>query len=123
MLASFVIVVREGLEIALVLAIILGFLEKSGAGHMKSAVWRGVGLTALACVVLTLMIVAAVDRLDEATIALAEGITLILAGFVLSWMVVWMHEHAKDLAGQMRTALADRVHDARALTLFGGRGP
>ncbi|MFZ9698084.1 MAG: FTR1 family protein, partial [Ilumatobacteraceae bacterium] len=49
--ASFLITLREGLEVALVLAILIAYLVKSGRREEMPTVWKGAGLAVVLCVV------------------------------------------------------------------------
>ena len=49
--ASFLITLREGLEVSLVLAILISYLVKSGRSSDVGAVWRGSGAAALMCLI------------------------------------------------------------------------
>lgn len=48
MLQSFVIMLREGVEAALVIGIVLVALERTGRNDLKRPVWVGLGLAVLA---------------------------------------------------------------------------
>ena len=54
MLASFLLSLREGLEAALIIGIVLGVLVKLKRTEMNGVVWRGVGLAALLSLVVAL---------------------------------------------------------------------
>jgi high-affinity iron transporter len=47
--ASFLITLREGLEVSLVLAILVSYLVKSGRTSEVGAVWKGSGAAVLLC--------------------------------------------------------------------------
>ena len=49
--ASFLITLREGLEVSLVLAIIISYLVKCGRTSDIPAEWRGSAIAAVVCVV------------------------------------------------------------------------
>lgn len=117
MSAALVIVLREGLEVALVLSIILGYLERTGRAHLRPAVWRGAGLTAVAALALGLLIMAATSGLSDRTMALLEGITMLFACAVLTWMIVWMRSHARSM-GQVLRERVDVITTGAAMTVF-----
>ena len=94
MLSSFVLALREGLEAALIIGIVLGILRKIGRQNLNPTVWIGV-VTALLVSLLTAMgldwIGAEFEGSGE---QLFEGITMLLAAGVLTWMVFWMQKQS-----------------------------
>ena len=92
MLSAFLIALREGVEAALVVGIILVYLSRTGREHFARFVWSGV-LTAGA---LSLAIAIALERyrIDQDGF---EGLLLLLAaGFVIT-MIIWMNRVARHL--------------------------
>lgn len=49
MLIAFLIMLREGIEAALIVGIVAGFLKQSGHSRLMPKVWLGVALAALMC--------------------------------------------------------------------------
>ncbi len=114
--ASFLITLREGLEIFLVLAILLAYLDKTGRGSEAGVVWRGAGLAALVCIAVGVVINAAVGGLNGTVEPAVEGIIAITAASVLTWMIFWMRSHSRDLGAHLREQL-DNATSHRALML------
>ena len=52
MLVAFLIMLREGIEAALIVGIIAGYLKKTGRQDALPAVWFGVGLALVICTAL-----------------------------------------------------------------------
>ena len=102
MLFSFLIILREGFEIALVLAIVLGYLRRTGNREHFRAVWTG----AVAAGVLSLGAAAALEltatELSGATQESFEGFTMLFAVGVLTWMVFWMRRQAASIGHALR---------------------
>lgn len=116
MLASALITLREGLEAALIVGIILSVLRRLGQRERAKAVWAGVGAAAgvsvAAGVGLTLLGTAFEGRGEQ----LFEGITMLLAAGVLTWMIFWMQR-------QGRAVQAALERDVREVVAAGaGRG-
>ena len=112
--ASFLITLREGLEIALVLAILAGYLVKSGRPHDLPAVWKG-ALAALGiCLVFGVAIHLAVGGLHGKVEQATEGFIAVAAAGVLTWMIFWMRENARNLGAELR-AQVDQATGAKAL--------
>ena len=100
--ASFLITLREGLEVSLVLAILISYLVKTGRADETGAVWKGTGLAALLCVVMGIIIYAAVGGLHGTAEQLVEGFIAVAAAIVLTWMIFWMRTNARTLGSELR---------------------
>lgn len=101
-MGAFVITLREGFEAALVIGLILAFLHKTGYGDRARAVWAGV----IAAVSLSI-IGGAVLFLSGATLEgnskyLFEGLAMLLAASVVTWMVFWMRRQAATIGSDLR---------------------
>lgn len=107
MFGSFVIMLREGVEVALVVAILLLTLKRTGLDALGRAVWWGVGLAALASVAAAV----ALTRLPLNEEAYEGALYWTAAAFVVS-MMVWMHSRARrmraEAEAQVRRAAAGR---------------
>lgn len=100
--ASFLITLREGLEVSLVLAILISYLVKTGRADETGAVWKGTGLAALLCVVVGIIINAAVGGLHGTANQIVEGCIAVAAAVVLTWMIFWMRTNARTLGSELR---------------------
>ncbi len=92
LISSFLIALREGLEAALVVGIVLVYLNRTGRSALVRFVWAGVGLAA------ALSAVAAI-ALDHWQISEDgfEGLMLLLAAVFVVSMIVWMNRVARTL--------------------------
>lgn len=112
--ASFLITLREGLEISLVLAILIAYLVKSGRAAETAAVWRGSALAAGICIVGGVAFHVFVGEFEGKAEQFIEGTIAILAASVLTWMVFWMRKNARGLGAELR-AQVDRADTQTAL--------
>jgi high-affinity iron transporter len=111
MLANYLIGLREGLEAALVVSILIAYLVKSERRELIRFVWFGVA----AAVSLSLAVGAALtfgtrgmpDEVEEAF----AGLMSILAVALVTWMIFWMARRARFLKGELQSQL-DRAADA-----------
>jgi high-affinity iron transporter len=109
-LGNFLIGLREGLEAALVVGILVAYLVKTGNRRRLPAVWLGVGIALVLSIT-----VGAVLQYGSASLtgkqqeAFAGWVSLGAVVFV-TWMVFWMRRTARsissDLRGRLDTALA-----------------
>jgi len=101
MLASILLSLREGLEAALIIGIVLGVLVKLKRTDLNAVVWRGVGLAALlsllAAIALNLLGMEFEGKGEE----IFEGIAMLLAAGVLTWMILWMKNHGGTLKSEI----------------------
>src|SRR3954454_3913273 len=116
-MGSFVIVLREGFEAALLVGLILGVLNKTGQRQHARAVWVGLA-AALACsVVIGAILFAAVGELEGQAEKLYEGTAMLLAAAVVTWMVFWMRKQARTLGGHLRSQVSSAVVAGGGLAL------
>jgi len=97
MLAAGLITFREGLEAALIIGIVLGYLRKIGRLDRQTYVWGGVvaAIIASAAVAFGLQLVGA--ELEGTAEVIFEGTMMFLAVCVLTWMIFWMHSQARHI--------------------------
>ena len=100
-LASLTIALREGLEVALLIAALLAFLRKSGQAHLTRLVHLG-WLLAIPAGLLTFVAVGAL--VSGAQRELAEGIMTLVAAAILITMTHWIigAKEAKHWLGFLR---------------------
>ena len=92
LLSAFIIALREGVEAALVVGIILVYLSRTGRAHLSRFVWGGVALATA----LSLAVAVALDRLRISADGF-EGVLLLVAAFFVVTMIVWMNRVARHL--------------------------
>jgi len=115
MLPSFLLALREGLEAALIIGIVLGALRKMGRADMAPAVWRGAASAAVVSLVAAVTFTAFGLSLEGAAEQIFEGVAMLLAAGVLTWMIFWMHKQARHIKDNLE-------RDVRRATLSSGRG-
>jgi high-affinity iron transporter len=106
--AGYVTGLREGVEAALIVSIILAYLAKTGNRQHFAKIWIGtIGAIALS-LVLGVVIFFTVGELEEPYEQLFEAGAMILAASVLTWMLFWMRRQARNVRGELQAAV-DRV--------------
>lgn len=105
MLSSYILALREGLEAALIIGIVMSVLRKMDLQRLNSAVWIGV-LSAIMISVLAALglnwIGAEFEGKGE---QLFEGITMFLAAGILTWMVFWMRNQSIVLKQKIESSV------------------
>lgn len=92
MLSALLIALREGVEAALVVGIVLVYLGRTGRQHLTRFVWFGLG----AAVVSSLAGAALLDRWKISEDGF-EGLLMLLAGLLVVTMILWMNRVARSL--------------------------
>ena len=104
--ASLLITLREGLEMALIVAILLAYLRKIDRLHEARQVWIGVAAAVATCVAAAVVFSIFVDSFEESSAEpWVEGILSLTAGVVLTWMIFWMRGHARGIAGELHSKI------------------
>jgi high-affinity iron transporter len=119
-LPTFVIGLREGLEAALIVGIVAAFLAKQGRRDALRQVWFGVTTAVLIClgIGITLQLISR-DLPQRQQEGLETVIGTIAVGFV-TYMIVWMHQHARGMKGELESAAKSALASgsARALVIM-----
>jgi len=102
MLPSFVIGLREGVEAALIVGIIAGFLRQEGRRDALRPMWAGVGAAIVICAAVGVLLEVLDEELPQRRQEGLETVVGIAAIGIVSFMVVWMRRHARGLSGQLR---------------------
>lgn len=108
MFPSFLLALREGIEAALIIGIVFGTLRKTKMRELNSLVWSGTitGIIASLIAAWSLNILGA--SFEGTAEEIFEGLAMILAAGVLTWMIFWMNRQARS----MRTDLEENVQQA-----------
>src|SRR5689334_16741193 len=119
MLPTFVIGLREGLEAALIVGIVAAFLRRNGRSRdmwkMGLGVAIGVGLCTIAAIALRI----AERRLPQKQQEGLETIIGLIAVVFVSWMIIWMRNHAHELKGDIEAHAAAALRSGSAGALIG----
>jgi high-affinity iron transporter len=116
MLSSFLLSLREGLEAALVIGIVLGALRQLGRADCARIAWAGVASAAALSVVVALLLRWLGWSLKGPAEPIFEGVLISIAAALLTWMIFWMERQSRRL----RTSLTAGVQEAVCST--GRRG-
>ena len=105
MLPTYLLSLREGLEAALIIGIVLGALAKIRRTDLSPAVWLGT-LSAIGVSVLTAILLTTFGMsLEEEAEQIFEGITMLIAAGILTWMIFWMSKQARFLKSELEAGV------------------
>ncbi|HXX45492.1 MAG TPA: Fe-S-containing protein [Candidatus Acidoferrales bacterium] len=114
MISALLVALREGVEAALVVGIVLVYLNRSGRRALKSYVWAGVAAAAAASVVAAVLLQRLAINEDG-----FEGVLMLVASALVITMIIWMNRVARSL----RKHIEERVETyAQKTTLAAGLG-
>ena len=109
LLGNFLIGLREGLEAALVVSILIAYLVKSGNRRALLPVWTGIGVAVALSFGFGIALSAASSEMQFKTQELFGGALSIIAVGLVTWMVFWMRKTARfmkaELEGKLEGAL------------------
>ncbi len=102
MAAAFLITLREGLEAALIVSIVLTYLRQIGRQDAFRQVWLGLGAAVgVGTVVGTLAYLLIGGLEGSLRLLVFAGISL-AAVVVLTWMIVWIRKQARSLSRHLQ---------------------
>jgi len=101
MFESLIVTLREGVEAALMVGIIVAFLRKEGSERYLGAVWAGIVTATAASLAGAYLLRGAV--LNEEVF---EGLLYVVSAILVATMLLWMWRHSQALSGEMKGSLA-----------------
>jgi high-affinity iron transporter len=99
--SAFLLSIREGLEVVLIISIVLGALRRLGRQDLARFIWMGVGAALLISLGVAASLSAAGIAFEGLGEQIFEGLTLLLAAAVLTTMLFWMRSHAGELSARL----------------------
>ncbi len=97
MLAGFLLALREGVEAALIVGIVLGVLKKMNRMDRAPRVWLGVVSATVISLIVAIMLNVIGAEFEGPGEVVFEGITMLFATSVLTWMIFWMQKQGRQV--------------------------
>ncbi len=121
-MAAFLVMLREGVEAALIVGILLAYVNRVGRRREWQWVWAGTISASVLSVIAGIVIFSTIGALDDRAEEIAEGIVAWVAAGLLTWMIFWMGSQARHIRGRLEgevdTAIASGGGGALAAIAF-----
>jgi len=102
--AGFLITMRESIEAALIIGILLTYLSKVGHKELRKDIWLGTIAAILTSIGAAMLFYFVLEGFEQ-YVEIIEGFAMIIAAIILTWVIIWMMRTGKDIKGK----LEDRI--------------
>lgn len=109
MLTALLIMLREGFEAALVVAIVYAYIRRIDRPELAVPMWQGVAAAAALSVGVGIVVHLTVDSLEGNARLLAFAAVSMLAVVVLTWMIFWMRRQAHRIKGELQGSVDEAI--------------
>ena len=96
---------REGVEAALIVSIILAYLAKTGNQRHFGKIWLGAGLAVAASIAVGVVLFVTIGGFEEPAEQIFEGFAMLIAAAVVTWMLFWMRRTSANIKGTLHAGV------------------
>jgi high-affinity iron transporter len=100
--AAFVIALREGIEAALIVSIVLAYLKQLGRTDRSHLVWWGTGIAVALSAIVGTIIFSVGAEFEGTAEEVFEGLVTLTAVGVLTWMIFWMRRQGARIKSELQ---------------------
>ncbi|HEX2222376.1 MAG TPA: iron uptake transporter permease EfeU [Candidatus Limnocylindria bacterium] len=93
---------REGVEAALIVSIILAYLVKTGNARHFGKIWLGSGAAIAVSIGVGVLLFVTIGGMEEPGEQIFEGLAMLLAAAVVTWMLFWMRRQAASVRNELQ---------------------
>lgn len=108
---------REGVEAALIVSIILAYLARTGNQRHVGRIWLGAGLAVGLSIAIGAVLFATIGGFEEPAEQIFEGIAMLVAAGVVTWMLFWMRRTAGNIRGELEASVDRALVDGGSFGL------
>lgn len=119
MASALLITLREGLEAALIIGIVLAYLATTGNRKRFKDVWWGTALAVAVSLIAGIAVYFSAGRLEGRAEEIFEGSAMLVAAVILTWMIFWMRKQAVNIKDQLQSQIQSALGSGSALGLIG----
>lgn len=109
MLPSLLLSLREGLEAALIIGIVISVLNRFNRDDLKPVVWQGTAAAVVLSLLLGLGLQALGMRFEGRAEEIFEGLATLFAAGVLTWMIYWMQSQGRNIKGKIEAETSQAI--------------
>lgn len=117
-LATFLIMLREGLEASLIISIIASYLNRTGNQQWMKYVWLGIAMAVLLCVSIGVALFVTLGEMPQRSQELFEGTVALIAVVVLTYMIFWMRKASRSLKTVLSTNIDNALNNSKGQGLM-----
>ena len=108
---------REGLEASLIVGIVLGYLAKTENRRYFRLIWLGTAAAVAVSVAAGAALFFTIGELEGRGEQIFEGVAMLSAVAVLTWMIFWMRKQAVNIKTELEAKLASAIAAGSAIGL------
>jgi high-affinity iron transporter len=108
-IAPLIIALREGIEVALIVVVILAYLRKSDQNQLRKFVVGGGFLAILSSVMISLVMAIIWGIVSDIALAIFEGVVVLLAAGLLTTMILWMWKTGARMKSEIESSVKKRI--------------
>jgi high-affinity iron transporter len=108
---------REGVEAALIVSIILAYLAKTGNRRHFGRIWLGTGAAIAVSVLGGGVLWMSIGGLEGSAEQIFEGVAMVLAAAVVTWMLFWMRRTAASIKGELHARVDSAIAEGSVVGL------
>ena len=116
-MAAFLVMLREGVEAAIIVAILLSYLNRIDRRSDSRWVWAGTIAAVLVSLAAGIILWNTVGGLEGSAEELVEGSIALVAAGLLTWMIFWIGRQARHLKGQLHSQVDTAIAAGGATAL------
>ncbi len=106
-IAPFIVSLREGIEAALIIAIMLSYLRKTGRENLKRSILSGTLLAIVASIGLAAVMSVIWGAFDGPMLGVFEGFIVLIAAILLTSMIFWMRKTSAGIASEIEQSVEE----------------
>ncbi len=118
MISSLILALREGLEAALIVGILIGALKKMELNRLRGVVWAGVASAVLVSLAAASVLARLGAKFEGAAEQIFEGVMMLSAALLLTWMIFWMKRQSAALHRNLEASVRKSALGSSRWALF-----
>jgi high-affinity iron transporter len=117
MFSNYLIGLREGIEAALVVSILLTYLVRTNRNPLIKFVWYGVAAAVVASIFIAVGLESISGELSEILEPIFAGVVSFVAVGFVTWMIFWMKRSARTISTDLRNQLDNAAVSGGAIAV------